>query len=200
MLQLEEASEIYGRHNRTEGQARCLQGIAELLAMDNQHYAAEEVASRALNLSDKPGPSQVYDHHHTLGHLCGSRGEMEASIRHFNSALGIASSLGLEDKKAQICWCLAKVFANNVRFCDAEVYLERSRPYMENHPFTPYMVTALRAYVWSGQGRFEEAKSELLRIIGAYEGGAPREGLKEASDILDDSKALLKVIEVGMGR
>jgi len=194
ILRLKEAFTIYERLDDTVGQADSLQQLALMFIEVKQVGAAEEAASRAIHLSsgelDEP---QHCEHHHILGHVCESRGETEAAIGQFKTALGIATSLRLQTKEVQILGCLLHLLLNEERFNDAQVYLEilKSYAHAANDPYGLDVMSVRQAYVWFGQGRFEEAKSELSCVIGAYE------KMGVSPEFLEDPKVLLRVIEVG---
>jgi len=90
--QVKEASKIHKRLGNTSGQAQSWQSLAWLLYDDKQLDAAEEAASRAINLlSDKKEQFTVCECHRLLGNIYHSKGRTEKAIGHFEAALGIAS-------------------------------------------------------------------------------------------------------------
>ena len=85
--QAKEAFEIFGRLKDAVGQARCLIDLAWLLDSDKQLDAAEEAASRAINLIPEKGhQSLVCETHRVLGEIYRSSGEREKAIYHFEVA------------------------------------------------------------------------------------------------------------------
>ena len=190
ILQVKEASEIYERLNDRVGHVDSLQYLAFLFAEDDQAYAAEETATQAINLSpDAPRQSQVCEHHRVLGHICRSRGETEAAINHFKTALEIASSLNSQGVQTVILHSLVHLLLEEHRFDDAQVYLERLKSHMAKDPFNLDLVMLVQACAWYQQGRLEEAKLEFSRIIGVYE----EIGVSVA--LLENCRELLRVIE-----
>ena len=167
--QAKEALEICERLNYTVGQADSLECLALLLTNDHKLDAAEEAASRAINLySDKPSQPRLYRYHHILGHIYKSRGETEAAVRHHETALGIASSLDSGEQIA-VLRCLVHLLLGVERFDDVQVHLERFKSHSFKNPYDLGWTMALQAISWSKQGRFEEAKSEILRAITVFE-------------------------------
>ena len=168
--QVKEASEIYERLNRTLEQANSLRSLALLFTGDNQFDAAEEVTYRATNLSSDEGrQSQAWVHHNTLGLICQSRGETKAAIDHLEAALGIASSLNSQEKQVSILLSLTSLLLEEGRLDDAQAHLERLRSHGATDPYSSCATALLQARIWRQQGRVEEARSEVSRIIDVYE-------------------------------
>jgi len=175
--QAKEASEMYENLNDTEGQENSLRCLALLLAKDGQVDAAEDAASRAIKLSsDEPGLCQ---HHHALAHIYSARGEMEAAISHFKTALGIATSIDLWAIGASVLRCLVQTLLKGGRLDGAQVHLERLKSDGANNLFSLGLAAAVEVCVWRRQGRFEEAEAEVSRIFCLFEEvGAPAEFLE----------------------
>jgi len=176
--------EICEKLGDTVGQVDCLHGLALLFVRDNQVDAAEEAASRAINLpSDGLSQSQLYTRHHILGHIRECRGDTGAAIDHHMKALGIAHSLNSQDKQAMILHCLVELLLKAERFDDAQVYLEHTKLHTINDPARLGVTMVTQARIWYHQGKLEETRFELSRAIGLYEEiGVPTElvgGLKE---------------------
>jgi len=168
--QAEEALEIYGKLGETVGQVDCLHRLAFLLVNDGQVNAAEEAASRMINLSlDGPNQAQLYGYHSTLWQICSLKGETEAAIGHLMKALGIASSLCSQDKQVSVLRYLSQLLLEEKRFDDAEVYIEQLKLYAVNDPLNLGIAMGMKAVVLYHQGRLEEARSELSRAIDLYE-------------------------------
>ena len=181
ILQLKGALGIYERCDDAEGQRWTLDRLTTLFVESDQLDAAEETALRAINLS----PGDDYELYHLLGHARESRGEIEAAISHFEKALGISSC---EDEIRQ---CLLFLFLRAERFDDAQAHLESLKALHSADSCTNQLMVT-QAYIWFSQGRFEEAKSEWLRLIGVYDGAGD-----STPWYLGDIKVLLQVIEVG---
>ena len=194
ILQLKEALEIYEQYEDAKEQKETLYQLAMLYVEDWQLDLGEETASRAANLfPDGPCEYDDYEFHHILGHACESRGETEAAISHLEIALEITSSRGWETRQIRIHDCLVTLFLKEERFNDAQVHLENLKLIHSTHgaPICVDQLMIEQASVWFAQGRFEEAKSEFLRIIGVYDGGV------HFSECIEDIKVILQIIEVG---
>lgn len=76
------------------GQGWCLKHLASLLFEDDQLDAAEEAASRAIDLLPENNRHLLAcESHHILGDLYRSKGDTEKAVHHFKVVLRIASSL-----------------------------------------------------------------------------------------------------------
>ena len=194
ILQVKEASEIYERLNDTVGQVDSLQCLALLFAEGGQVDAAEETASRAINLvPDNPRP-QICEHHQVLGHICRSRGEMGAATSHFERALAIASSLNLWGVQAVVLHCLVRLLLEEGDFDGAQVYLDRLKTHMAGDSFNLDLVMLLQACAWYQRGKLGEAKLEFSRILCVYE----KIGI--SADLLGSCRDIVRVIEEEMNR
>ena len=168
--QAKEALEIYEKLEDTAGQVDCLNCLASVLVNDNQVDAAEEVASRMVNLSsDGPSQAQLYERHSILGQICDCRGEVDAAIDHYTKALGIGSSVFSPDKQASILCDLVALLLQEKRFDGIQLYIEQLKLHVVGDPLHLGMAMGMQARVWYYQGRFEEARSELSRAIGLFE-------------------------------
>ena len=187
--QVEEALEIFERLGDTAGQASCLKELALLLYEDEQLDAAEEAASRAINLFPGKGQeSLVCQSHRVLGDVYFSKGEREKAIHHFEVALGIASPLHWSDELFWIHCSLAWLFLDESEFNDAHAYIEQAKSHAGEHTYCLGGATVILARIWYQQGRLGDAQSEALLAIEIFE------KLGAAKDI-EKSKELLWGIE-----
>jgi tetratricopeptide (TPR) repeat protein len=92
ILQAKESLGISEQLNDVWGQARSLQQLAWLLHYDDQPEAAEEAASRSIDLLPDSEHFLACQGLRLLGNICRSKGETEKAINHFKAALEIASS------------------------------------------------------------------------------------------------------------
>jgi tetratricopeptide (TPR) repeat protein len=165
-----EALEILERLGKTGSQGRCMEGLAWLYLEDGQLDAAEETASRALNLFSKKGDQYwICGAHRLLGVIYHSKGETEKAIRHFEVALGSAYSSDSRNQLYRIHFRLVWLFLDEDRLEKAQAHVEHAKSYALNHSYHLADVTGLQAELWYRQGRFEEARSEGLRAADAYE-------------------------------
>ena len=104
-----------------------------------------------------------------LGNTCNSRREKKKAIKHFETALRIASSFNWRTQLFWIHHRLAKLFLDEDEFYDAYHHFERAKSYAIDDPYLLGHVMWLRACFWSGEDRFEEARSEARRAIDAFE-------------------------------
>ena len=191
--QAKEASEIYERLNRTDGQITSLQRLASLLAEDKQVDAAEETASHAINLSsDEPEQFVIHGHHHTLGHIYQHRGETEVAISHFSKALGVGSSFTSRGGRSSALPCLVMLLLREGRFDDAQLHLEHLKSEEIDRQVSSGLATVIQVCILRQQGRFEEAKSEVSRVLCEFEkmGAAP--------EFLEQCKQFLREVEEKM--
>jgi len=191
ILQAKEALGIYEQLDDRSGQARSQQLLASLFHDDDQLDAAEEAASRALNLSTEDDQFTPCDCYRLLGKICHSKGETEKAISHFEKALGIASSFNWNGHLFWIHYCLVVLFLDKDRFDDAQAAIERAKSHAINNQNFMGRAIELQARVWYRQSRLEEAKSEVLRAADVYE-------KLGAAMNLESCRALLREIEEGM--
>ena len=185
-----EALAICERLGDTREQANCLTAIAALFRADEKLDAAEEAASRVLDLSSGEGLEwQLCESHRALGDILGCKGKTEKAIYHFETAIGIASAFGW---RSHLLWnhcCLGDLLRDQGRFEDAQAHLE----YAKSNADSAYQlarVIKLQAGIFSSQGRFEEARSELLRAIDALEKLSATAEVEKCRRMLTDQESL----------
>jgi tetratricopeptide (TPR) repeat protein len=186
--QAKEALEIDKQLNDVTGQAASLGYLADLLCDDDQLDAAEEAASRSIDLLPDTEQFQICQAHRTLGKIYRSKGEAEKAINHFETALGIADSFNWHSEQFWIHYSLAKLFRDQGRFVEAHAHIELAKSHADNGTYRPGWAMELQAKLWYRQGRLEEARSEALCAIGVYE------KLGAAKD-MEDCRILLQDIE-----
>ena len=170
MEQAKEASDIFERLGDTVGQARCLIKLTRLLRSDKQFDAAEEAASRAIDLfSKKDDQFQLCDSHRVLGEIYQNKGETEKAIHHFEIALGIASPFNWHTQSFGALYSLAQLFCDESRFDEAQIHIERAKPHAVNNAYYLGRAMEMQARIWHKQHRFEEARSEVLRAADTFE-------------------------------
>ena len=170
ILRAREALEIYRRLNHISGQADSWQGLARLLYEDEQLGAAEEAALRVIGLlSNTDNRYPVCTAHRLLGNICRSRGEPEKAIKHFETALGIASPFNWHDPLFWIHYSTAELFFGENRLDDAHAHIERAKSHAIDDQYKLSCAMVLQAGFWYEERRFEEAKSETLRAADVFE-------------------------------
>ena len=168
MTQANEAVELSERLNSTFQRAYSFCTLAYLLCDDDQFDAAEEAASRSMDLlpADQYLASQC---HRLLGNIHLSKGETEKAVNNFEVTLGIASSFGWYDEQFWGHYYLAKMFSNQGRFDDSQAHFERAKSHAVNDVYLMGRAMQLQARVWYYQGRLREARLEALRAADAFE-------------------------------
>ena len=189
MWQAKEASEIFERLGNTVDQALSLIDLAWSLYQDGQLNAAEEAASRGIDLLPEHGEEfSVYEAHRILGHIYQSQGEMEKAIHHLEIALAVASSLNTAEELFWVNYSLADALSKQGKFEDAQTRLDHAKSHAANNTYLLAYAMDRQARVWEGQHRFEEARSEALRALDIFE------KLGAAHDV-EDTKGLLWSID-----
>ena len=168
--QAKEASEIFERLGNTTKQAGCLVSLAYALCYDKQLNAAEEAASRAIDLLPEEGEQlQACQGHHVLGNIYQSKGNTEKAIHHYEVALEIASSLNLDNELFWVHYSLAQLFFGEDRFDDAHTHIENAKSHTTSGTYKLGRAMQLQADLWYDQGMFEKARSGALHAADIYE-------------------------------
>jgi len=186
--QVKEALEIYKQLNDASGQAHSLCGLALLLYGNKEFNAAEEVIS---NLPDNSEQSLVCQCCYLLGRIYHSKGEAGEAIRHFKTALEIASSFDWHSQLFWIHYCLAEVFSEQGRFDDAHAHVGHAKSHAIHNPYCMGHAMHLQARFWYSQHRFREAKSEILCAADVF-------GKLGALKDIEGCRTTLKNIEMEM--
>ena len=162
-----EALEIYERLDDTMEQAQCLIKLAWLLLSDKQLDAAEEAASRAIDLLPEKGEhDRVCQSHRILGEIYQSKGKTQKAIQRLEVALRIASSFNLHHDLFWVHYSLAELFLDEARF---DAHIEHTKSYTADNAHNLGRAMQLEARVWYRQHRLEEARSEALRAADVFE-------------------------------
>jgi len=179
------ALEIFEQLGDTAEQAYCLIDLAWLLCSDKQLDAAEEAASRAIDLIPEKGHQfLVSESNHLLGKIYHSKGEREKAISHFEVALGIASSFNWHDHLFWIHCSLAELFLDEDRFNDAHAHVEQAKSHAVNDTYKLGRAMQLQATVWYKQRRLAEARSEASHAADVYEKLGAAQDLKSCRVLL----------------
>ena len=167
--QAKEALETLEQLGDTVAQAQCLKYLAWLLHSDNQLDAAEEAASRTIDLiPEKGSQSLVCESHRLLGKIYRSKGDTERATHHFEVALKIASSFDWYDDLFWVHYDLAQLFRDGGRFDDAHAHVELAKSHAASNTYNLGRAMRLQAMVWYRQRRLEEARSEALRAADIF--------------------------------
>jgi len=161
---------ILERLGKPVDQAKCLISLAWALHGDKQFDAAEEAASRAIDLLPEQGhQSRVCQGHRVLGNVYCSKGETEKAIHHLETALGIASSSNWPYDLFWNHYSLALLFSGQGRFDKAQAHVQHTKSHTLSNPYFLAGVSWLQAGLWYEQRRLEEARSEALQALDAFE-------------------------------
>ena len=186
--QVKESLGMFEQLNHTEGQSNCLHQLAELLHKDEQFDAAEDAASKAINLILGKGQEfGVCKGYSLLGRICHSKGETEKAINHFETALGIVSP-NWDSEHFWILHDLAGLFFDQGRFDDAHAHIERAKLHAANDSHNLGCAMLQQAQFWYQESKFGEAKSEVLSAVGIFE-------KFEATEDLEACRELLQMVE-----
>ena len=168
--QAKESSEIYERLGDRLGQSCSLLFLAHLLHDDEQPDAAKEAVSRAIDLLPNEGEEfQASRCHHLLGNIYRSKGETGEAIKHLETALRIASPFNWPRELSNIHRSLAVSFFGESRFDDAHIHIEHAKLHAADDAYNLGCAMEEQAGFLYQEGRFDEAKSEVLRAVDAYE-------------------------------
>jgi len=187
--QAKEASEVFERLGDVARQADCLINLADLLLAGGQLDAAEEAASRAIDLLPEKGNEyRVCKGRRALGNIYHEKGDTEKAIHHFEMALAIPSSLNFHPELFRVHSFLAQVFSGENRFDDAHAHVEQAKLHVVNDAYLLARASRLQAGFWYQQDMLEEAKSEALRVLNVFE------KLGAANDV-ENTRKLLEQID-----
>ena len=178
--QAEEALEIFKRTGNTMWQMQCSSDLSRMLFDCGQLDAAEDVATRAIDLVPEQGQELlVCRFHRTLGQIYKSRGEREKAIHHFETAIGIASPFNWHDTLFWNHFCLAELFQGEGKFDKANTHIEQVKSHAADNEFLLGRAMHIQAEVWYQQLRLEEAKSEASHALDIFEkfGAAKEAGI-----------------------
>jgi tetratricopeptide (TPR) repeat protein len=190
--QAKEALDIFKRVGKTRLQMNCSISLARLLLDDKQLEAAEDVASRTLDLVTEKGQDHLSCQlHRVLGRIYHSRGEKQKATHHFETAIGIATSFNWHDTLFWNHFDLAEMFRDGGDFGEASTHVRQAKSYTANEPYKLGRATQIQADVWYRQLRLEEAKSEALQALEIHE------KLGAAKDA-GHCRALLQMVEQAM--
>ena len=168
--QSKEALEIYQRLGDAGEQAKCWDFLGRLLLDDRQLDAAEEAASRAIDLfRDQHREYWLCDSHRLLGDIYRSKGERGKAIQHSEAAIGIASPFDWHHPLFWTHMSLAELFRQNNELDDAQSHIEQAKPHAVDNAHRLGRMMGQQADIWYGQGRLEEAKAEMSCALEAFE-------------------------------
>jgi tetratricopeptide (TPR) repeat protein len=187
--QAKAALEIFERLSDTMRQGWCLIDLAWLYFSCKQLDTAEDSASRATDLLTGKGQETVICQlHRILGKISHSKGEKSEAIHHFETALGIASPFNWHDELFWIHYSLAELFRDEDEFDEASTSIGRAKPLAVDDSYKLGRVIHIQAEVWYRQGRFEEAKAEVLQALEIFERLGAEKRVELCRDLLQSVK------------
>ena len=167
-----EASEILERLGNEVEQAQALINLGWLFYHDDQIDEAEGAVSHAIDLlPEKHEEFRLCQCHRLLGRIYHSRNDTKKNFHHFVTALTLASSFDGLNLLFWINFDLAQLHFEQAAFDDANDSIQRAKLHaVNNHDsYTLARAMELQARVWHRQCRFEEARSEGLLAVDAFE-------------------------------
>ena len=191
--QAEEALDISEQIGDTVWQSRCLGTLAQLLIDDNQLDAAENAASRAIDLI--PGKGQEHtlcELHRVLGDVYQFKGKNKEAAHHFETTLRIASPFNWHKALFWTHLSLAELSCDEHELDKAGAHTEQAKSHAVNIPYNLGRAMDMQADVWYRQHRLEDAKSEALRAIGIYEKLGATEDAKRSRNLLQKVEGAMK--------
>ena len=183
-----EAVETCENLNNVFELAHSFLSLAWALQDGGQHDAAEEAASKAIDLLPED-QYLVCQCHSILGDICQNKGEMEKAIEHVKVALGVASSFSWGDRQFWIYHSLVYLFGDEGRFDDAQAHVEHTKLHMGHSTYLLGRTMELQAWLWYKQDRLEEAKSEYLHVVDLYEKMGTTVDLERCRDVIMEIEA-----------
>jgi tetratricopeptide (TPR) repeat protein len=192
ILQAKESSEIFEQLGTAPEQADALRMLALLFRDDNQLDAAEEAASRSIDLLPDNEQFRVCQGRGALGDIYHSKGEAEKAINHLEAALEIASSSNWQSELFSIHHSLAEVFYDRPPFYRAHTHFERAKSHVVNNPYSLCRAMELHALLYYEHRELGWAESELLDAVDIFEELGDVGGVKRC-------RSFLRIIDEEMG-
>ena len=185
--QAKEVLEIFERLDDRRGQGLALSNLAWLLYDDKHLDAAEEAASRAINLVPQKGHEYLFcSLHRALGEIHESKGEKEKAIHHFKTSIGIASPFNWRDELFWNNYNMAQLFRDEEEFDDSNDHIKQAKSFAVDNPYWLGRVMELQADIWYRERRLEEAKSEVLHALEVYKKLGAADDARDCMDLLRD--------------
>ena len=192
----EEALEIYERIGETGGQTECLNNLTWLLFDDRQLDAAENTASRAIDLLSKTGEKHLVSKiRRALGYVHRYKGEREKAIHHLETALEIAFPFSWHDLLFWIHFDLAVLFSDEDEFDEVHAHIELAKSHAVDDPYLLGRAMHLQADVWYQQRRLEDAKLGATRALEIYEKSGAEYDARSCMEFLQEIE---RAMEIGL--
>ena len=187
--QAKEALELYKQYGHILGQGRIWEELTWLFYDDKQLDLAEEAALQGIGLfSDGVHRSQASECYRILGDICHLRGKTVEAINHFGAALKTATPSNRHNFLFRIHCSLAKLYFSENKFDDAHTHIKHAKLHTTNDTLSLGCAMKLQAEFWYRQSKLEEAMSEALCAISAYEKIGAMKNAEECRVILQNIK------------
>ena len=151
--QAKEALEIFKRVGNSRWEMQCSNELAWLLLEDKQLDAAEDVASRTIDLVPEKDQIFVCRLHRVLGNVYRSKGEKEKAVFHLQAAIRVASPSNWQDELFWNHFGLAILFREE-EFDEASSHVEQTRSHVAGDTLQLGCAMGMQARVWYRQLRF----------------------------------------------
>jgi tetratricopeptide (TPR) repeat protein len=184
--QAKEALEIYERLGDVEGQAYCLETLAQLLNSDEQLDAAEEAATRAIRILPERGQEfLVCQSHRVLGDVYWSKSERAKAVHHFEAALGIASTFNWNSHQVfRVHLSLAGLALGEEELNNAQAHIERAKSHAVEGAHYLGCAMTIQALIWLQQERLGDARCEALGALEIFEKLGAGKDAEDCRDVL----------------
>ena len=168
--QAREALDICEELGDAAEQASSLNYLAYALFGEGQLDAAETAALRATDLIPEKGHEYlVCKSRRFLGYIYQSGGKNEKAVHHFNTALVTASPFKWRDELFWIHIALAELFDDESKFPDANAHVQQAKLNTADDVYELGYAMEVQAGIWGNQHKFEDARSEALRVLKIFE-------------------------------
>jgi tetratricopeptide (TPR) repeat protein len=168
--QAKEALEIFERINDTTGQAQSLNSLAWVLSDDKQLDAAQEAASRAIDLISEKGQEYLAcSLHRVLAYIHRYKGEKERAIHHLKITLAIASPFHWHHELFWAHFGLANLCCDEGELDNADAHIEQAKPHAAHNTYNLARLVRARAHIRYQEHRPEDAKLEALHALEIFE-------------------------------
>ena len=133
--QAKESLEIFERIGDTQEQANTLIHLTWLLVDEKQLDAAQDAASRAIDLVPDKGQEFIVGQvHRVLGQIHQLKGEKEKAVHHFETVIEIASPPNWHGELLWAHYGLAELFFDRGELDNANTHIERAKSHAVNNP------------------------------------------------------------------
>ena len=183
--QVREALDIFGQLGETGNEAHCLLILASLLRDDKQLDAAEEAATRAVDLSQNRDQYRLCECHQVLGHMQQSKGNTKEAVHHFEASLRIASSINSRSELSRAHLGLAGLYIEEDKLDDAQTHIEHVKSLAQDNMLNLGGAFFDSARVLYKRKRLEKANSEALRALVMFEGLGATEYVESTRKLLE---------------